>query len=142
MSETPPAAVFDCTVFLQALANRKGPAFACWQPVDSGRVTLYLSDPELAEVTEVLNRPELHQKLKTLTPEKVQAYLATVRTRATFIADVPHHFTYPRDPKDEPYLNLAIASGSATSSPEIRTCWTSWTRPLRRGMTSADSSPT
>jgi len=110
MSELPPPAVFDCTIFLQALANRSGPAYACWQLVESGHVTLYLGPDVLAEVTDELNRPELHQKLKSLTPKKVQVYLAKVRTHATFIDDVPKRFTYPRDPKDEPYLNLAIAT--------------------------------
>jgi putative PIN family toxin of toxin-antitoxin system len=112
MSESLPAAVFDCTVFLQALANQKGPAFACWQLVDTGRVTLYLNPQVIAEVTEVLNRPELHQKFKTLTPNKVRVYLSNVVARATILADVPQRFTYPRDPKDEPYINLAIATGA------------------------------
>jgi putative PIN family toxin of toxin-antitoxin system len=109
MSDLPPTAVFDCTIFLQALASRKGPAFACWQLVEAGQITLYLSPDVLDEVTEVLNRPELHQRFQALTPERVQVYLAAVRKHAKFIADVPARITYPRDPKDERYLNLAIA---------------------------------
>jgi putative PIN family toxin of toxin-antitoxin system len=112
MNETPPGAVFDCTVFLQALVNRKGPAFACKQLVDDGQVVLFLSQQVLAEVTEVLNRPELHQKLPALTAERVQAFLADLAARATTVADVPLQFSYPRDPKDEPYLNLALAAGA------------------------------
>jgi putative PIN family toxin of toxin-antitoxin system len=112
MTETVPGAVFDCTVFLQALANRKGPAFACKQLVDSGHVVLFLSEDVLAEVTEVLNRPEIHKKLKTITPERVAKFLADVTAKATTIAAVPKQFTYPRDPKDEPYVNLALAAGA------------------------------
>ena len=29
------------------------------------------------------------------------------------ISDVPRVFTYERDPKDEPYINLALAAGAA-----------------------------
>jgi predicted nucleic acid-binding protein len=29
---------------------------------------------------------------------------------STLIVDVPLAFEYPRDPKDEPYINLAIAA--------------------------------
>lgn len=112
MSSTPPGVVFDCTIFLQALANRNGPAFACKQLVDNGRVVLFLSDAVLQEVREVLGRPELRQKLKTLTPERVLAFLADVTARAVMLADVPNQFSYPRDPKDEPYVNLALAAGA------------------------------
>jgi putative PIN family toxin of toxin-antitoxin system len=80
--------------------------------VDEGRIELLLSEPVLAEVTEVMNRPELRAKLRSLTPERVQAFLADVVARATTIATVPNTFSYPRDPKDEPYVNLALAAGA------------------------------
>ena len=35
-----PAAVFDCMVFVQALANVNGPAYACYELVRSGRLHL------------------------------------------------------------------------------------------------------
>jgi hypothetical protein len=34
-----PTAVFDCMVFVQALANAKGPACACYDLVRGGRLT-------------------------------------------------------------------------------------------------------
>ena len=33
--------------------------------------------------------------------------------RATTIPEVPRLFVYERDPKDEPYINLAIAAGAS-----------------------------
>jgi len=110
MSTTAPGAVFDCTVFLQALANRKGPAYACKELVDDGKVVLFLSPDVLAEVTDVLNRPEIRKSLKTITPERVERFLADIAAKATTISEVPKQFTYARDPKDEPYLNLALAA--------------------------------
>jgi predicted nucleic acid-binding protein len=47
-------AVFDCMVFLQAVLNENGPAFACFQLVDDDKVTLCVSDFVLAEAREVL----------------------------------------------------------------------------------------
>ena len=35
-----PAAVFDCMVFVQSLANAKGPACACYELVRSGKLIL------------------------------------------------------------------------------------------------------
>ncbi len=36
-----------------------------------------------------------------------------LQEKATFIGQVPRHFLYPRDPKDEKYLNLAIEVAAA-----------------------------
>lgn len=35
-----------------------------------------------------------------------------IRTYSVFFDPVPHRFDYPRDRKDEPYIDLAIAAGA------------------------------
>ena len=35
-----------------------------------------------------------------------------MRTKATVIKNVPQIFNYARDPKDEKYINLAVAAGA------------------------------
>jgi predicted nucleic acid-binding protein len=35
-----------------------------------------------------------------------------MQAKATFFDSVPAVFTYPRDPNDEPYVNLALAAGA------------------------------
>ena len=105
-----PGAVFDCMVFVQALASAKGPACACYELVRSGDLTLFVSPEIIAETSDVLSRPKLRRKLSALTPEAVAAFLQDVASRAVMIADVPKAFTLKRDPKDERYINLAIAS--------------------------------
>ena len=44
-----PAAVFDCMVFVQAVANAKGPACACYELV-RGWLALYMSPEIMAEI--------------------------------------------------------------------------------------------
>jgi putative PIN family toxin of toxin-antitoxin system len=105
-------AVFDCMVYLQAVANESSPAFACFRLVDEGRVTLCVSAEVLAEARDVLTRPALQVKFPRLTPERVEAFLQQVEAKAVRIAEVSQAFSYPRDPDDEPYLNLAIAAGA------------------------------
>jgi predicted nucleic acid-binding protein len=61
-----PGVVFDCVVFVQALARRKGPAAACKELIDQGRAALFMSPAILAEVGEVLRRPKIQQKLLRL----------------------------------------------------------------------------
>jgi uncharacterized protein len=107
-----PGAVFDCMVFVQALANAKGPACACYELVRTGELTLFASPEVLVEIGEVLRRPKLQRKLPALTPEAVEAFLQDVTSRAVMVPDVPKAFPLERDPKDEPYINLAIAAAT------------------------------
>jgi len=112
MSTSVPGAVFDCVVLLQAAVSNKGPAFACKGLLDSGRFTVFLSPEVLAEITDVLNRADLQKKFKTLTPERAEAFLCELTSKATSLTDVPRRFSYERDPDDEPYINLALAAGA------------------------------
>jgi putative PIN family toxin of toxin-antitoxin system len=105
-----PRAVFDCMVFVQALANDRGPSFACLQLARDGQVSLCVSREVLVEVREVLHRPKLQKKLPALTAERVDAFLDDVISYATLITEVPHRFAYGRDPKDEPYIDLSLAA--------------------------------
>ncbi len=106
-------AVFDCMLFLQAVANEKGPAFVCFRLVEEGKVRLFVSPGILAEVRDVLTRPALQRKFPNLTPPRVEAFLQAVEARSTSVRAVPKVFTYARDPHDEPYINLAISIGAA-----------------------------
>src|SRR5438105_1950685 len=101
------AAVFDCTVYVQAALSRKGPAFACLSLVEAQHVTLYLSPDILDEVKRTLARPSLRRKYAKLTDENVAAFLENVEAITVITENPPPVFSLPRDPTDEPYVNLA-----------------------------------
>ncbi len=105
-------AVFDCMIYLQAVANESSPAFACFRLVDDGQVLLCVSAETLAEVRDVLTRPALQAKFPRLTPDRVEAFLQNVEAKAIRITEIAKAFSHPRDPDDEAYLNLAIAAGA------------------------------
>jgi len=105
-----PRVVFDCVVFLQAAARPDGPAGACLRALDAGDLTLYISSEILLEVRDVLQRPKLRQRFPTLPPGNVDNILQNIQSKSLLIAFVPPVCSLPRDPKDEPYLNLAIAA--------------------------------
>jgi putative PIN family toxin of toxin-antitoxin system len=109
----PPRAVFDCMTFLQATARPTGPAAACLRLLEAGAVGLFVSDDVLREVEDVLSRPNLRRKNPLLTDQAVRLLLDRLAQLATRLDPVPFQFPYPRDPKDEPYLNLAIAAGAS-----------------------------
>ena len=60
----------------------------------------------------LLGRPRLRAKFPSLTDHLVSEFLDVVRSFATLVDDVPREFVLERDPKDEPYLNLASTSGA------------------------------
>ena len=103
----PVRAVYDCMIFLQAAA-RPDRVHGTFRLVREGRVTLCVSAAVIDEVRDVLTRPEVRAKFPALTPEHVDAFLSDLLTAADLTDHVPTLFTLPRDPKDEPYLNLAI----------------------------------
>lgn len=105
-----PRVIYDCMIFLQALVSEKGAAFGCFQLVEHSRVTLCISPQVLTEVQSVLNRFDLQQKFPPLVPYRVQDFLGRIKARSQMFSDPPKTFALPRDPKDEPYINLAIAA--------------------------------
>ena len=106
----PPRAVYDCSLFLQTALKRRGPAAACFDLVEAGRVQLVTSDAVRAEVREVLSRQKLLRKYPQLASPWVAEFLESTFARAINFEAVPDVFRYPRDPNDEPYLNLAFAA--------------------------------
>ena len=108
MSSTPSRAVFDCNVFLQALANPLGPAGRCVEAALDGRFELFVDQTIIDEIVEVAGRPLVSQKLRIL-PTRVNELVTELNARAVFVHDVPVIFSYPRDPDDAHYVNLAIA---------------------------------
>lgn len=99
--------VLDCMVFIQVIASR-GPAHRCFQMALNSDRPIYLSPCTLAELRTVLNRSDLRAKLPGLTEHRIEALLHHLSEFATFVEPVPAIFRFPPDPKDEPYLNLAI----------------------------------
>ena len=106
---TPPGVIFDAVTFVQSLANVNGPAAACWQAVQAGQLIHYCSEATLAELTDVVSRPKLAKKL-AFDLDIAREFVASVRRTSTAVFEVPNRFTYPRDPKDEPLVNLALAT--------------------------------
>jgi putative PIN family toxin of toxin-antitoxin system len=109
MNPSRPDVVFDCNVFLQAISRIQGPAAQALRLVESNALTLYVSRPILRELRRALAYPEVRQKNPAITDDVVGSFLARISFRGVMIRNVPHVVDLPRDPKDEPYLDLAVA---------------------------------
>lgn len=114
MSRLPgrPRAVFDCNVLIQAVAFGSGPAAACLQIVERGQAELLISKATLGELRRVLAYREVLEINSELTPVRIASFVERLTFRATLIRRVRHTFDYPRDPDDEPYIDLAIAANA------------------------------
>jgi len=97
-------------VFLQGAGRPASPSRACFQLVEEGQIDLCLSSDILAEVRDVLTRPRTRSRFPLLSAEWVEAFLQNAEHKAVVVlTEVPHAFSLERDPKDEPYLDLAMA---------------------------------
>ena len=63
MPELTPRVVFDCNLFVQGIANRNSPARKALRLFFNGDILLFVSEPIIREVRDVLNRAELCRKL-------------------------------------------------------------------------------
>ena len=107
-----PRVVFDCMIFLQGAAKPNGPAGACLHFVDDGKVNLCISAEILTELRDVLTRTKTQRRFPQLTPEWVESFLDNVTLKSKLIPAVPRLYVFDRDPKDESYINLALAAGA------------------------------
>jgi len=73
-------------------------------------MTLFVSETILAEISDVLRRPGFQKLSANFTPERIAAFLDHISEEAICLRNVPEEYRYPRDPKDEPYINLAIVA--------------------------------
>ncbi|MCW5941785.1 MAG: putative toxin-antitoxin system toxin component, PIN family [Fimbriimonadaceae bacterium] len=108
----PDAVVFDCMVFVQIVAS-KGTSYRCYQHVTDSAIPLLASPETLGELRSVLDRPELQRKLPGITPARVDALMHHLSELAVLVHPVPGRLQFPPDPKDEPYINLAIEGRAA-----------------------------
>ncbi len=123
-------AVFDCVVLLQAAGRPGGPAGACFAHAEAGRVRLVTSDEAVAELADVLSRPKVRRAFPRVTDAVSADFLARVGRASTRFPVVPAAVVLARDPKDEKYLNLAVAANADAV--------VTWDRDLLDPMTGAD----
>ncbi len=101
-------AVFECNTFLQAALNEQSPAGNCYTLIEEGIVELFISQEVLDEIEDVINRPQIRERFVTLTDERIENFLHSIKELAVIVRDVPKIFSLPRDVDDEIYINLAV----------------------------------
>ncbi|MGI9455057.1 MAG: putative toxin-antitoxin system toxin component, PIN family, partial [Aeoliella sp.] len=98
-------------VYFQALIAPAGPGGRCLDAASNDDLTLFLSEYIVAELRDVCLRPKIAAKFD-ISLARLDDYEARLKSCSTLVDDVPHVFSYERDPKDEHYVDLAIATNS------------------------------
>jgi len=92
--------------------KESGPAVTCLKQFEEGRFPLAVSLEILAELHDVLTRSSLRQRFPLLTKERADRLIELLLLKGKLFRNVPKRFELPRDPGDEPYVNLAIEAGA------------------------------
>lgn len=100
--------VYDCNIFWRALFSPSGIGSKCIQLFREGAILHFMSDETLREIREVLKRREVLQKFPSISVSDVDLFIAGILERSAVVTNVPRRFKFPRDPKDEAYIDLAI----------------------------------
>jgi predicted nucleic acid-binding protein len=99
-------------LFLQGAARPKGLAGACFALFEIGLVRLCLSAEIFEEIQDVLSRPALRHKFRSLTDDLVERFLDSARSRAIWIPSVAPRFEFARDPEGRPVYQPGDRGGS------------------------------
>ena len=104
-------AVLDTQLILRGAASARpsitSKIFDAW---GDGRFTLLVSEPILAEIQDVLSRPEVLRRLRMRSLE-AGALIELLRRKSVLITPTVQ-VTRSRDPDDDKFLECAIAGGA------------------------------
>ena len=105
----PPLAVYDAMVMLQwAALPPQGRQHATVTALTTGQLRLAMSQHLLDELRGLFFRPELQQRLPSLTPQRAASILKKALELADWFQTVPAQFSLPLHPKDDHLFDLAI----------------------------------
>ena len=103
-------AVYDTMLFFQWAALPEERQHRTVKALYDGSIRLCLSPELIAEVTDVLSRPELAEKTPSLTSRRIKQVLDSALERADWFDGIPHLFSWLQHPDDDHLFNLAIAA--------------------------------
>lgn len=99
--------VYDCNIFWRAAFSQHSSGTACVELIRDGTIQHFMSRETLFELRDVLTRPETLLKFSAINPVLIDQFVSDIVKVSVVVRSVPRSFNFPRDPKDEPYIELA-----------------------------------
>jgi predicted nucleic acid-binding protein len=106
--------VFDGNLFVQGIANRNSPARKALRLFLNGDISLFVSEPIIREVRDVLNRAEIRRQLPGINDRIVNAFLTKLEAKAILVANIPEEFHYNAIP-----MTRCISISPSSAMPHI-----------------------
>lgn len=103
-----PRLVVDCNVYLRAFISRKSVSEQIVRFAEQNLIEIFISRYIISELKDVLARPEFALKFPHFTSENWRTFLNRIRKCSSYIRSVEPRFKLARDPKDSPYIDLAV----------------------------------
>jgi len=103
----------DTNVLLRGFRDENSAAGRLLEAILNRRVLILLSKPVMAEYRSVLREMAESTRFPALTPQAVGMTLDRLQFFSDYVRNPASHFEYDRDPRDEKFIELAIA-GNAT----------------------------
>ncbi len=109
MNPLRPDVVFDSNTLFQAIVRADSPAAEALRLMERNEITLHSSRATLREFRRIVGYRRIRERYPQLTRDSVDEFLAWLLYRGELVKRVPRAIRYPRDPADEPFLDLAVA---------------------------------
>jgi putative PIN family toxin of toxin-antitoxin system len=105
--------VADANVLLSALRSRNGASNALVRAMLTGAVPFALSPSVVLEYESVLKRPGILGPTPWIAPGQIDTILDALCARAKLVEPWFRFTPFLDDPKDDPYIDCALAAGAA-----------------------------
>jgi putative PIN family toxin of toxin-antitoxin system len=104
--------ILDTNIVVRAFINLQSASGQILKACQERRIVPLLSRPVLAEYHAILRRPSLVDRYPELRHPRVKDALERILFVSEYHRRVGVHFSFARDPKDKPFLELAIAASA------------------------------
>jgi len=105
--------VLDTNVLLRAFVNPESASGQVFDACEARQVVSLLSFAILREYRAVLGDKKIVSRFPQLRRREISAAIERLRYVSDLYRSVKAHFSYSRDPKDEPFIELAIEGNAS-----------------------------
>jgi len=105
--------VADANVLLSALRSRNGASHVVLKGMLSGEIAFAVSAGVVLEYESVLKRPGVLGPAPWISPDQVDCILDALCARGALTEPWFHFRPFLDDPKDDPYIDCALAAGAS-----------------------------
>jgi len=106
--------VFDTNIILSALRSRNGGSYVILREMLTGTISYAVSSAVILEYEDVVKRPGKLGKHPWITQDEIDVILDAIVKKAYLVSPWFRFRPFLQDPKDDLYIECALAAGAKT----------------------------